>query len=678
MENLIALKYGEDALKNDKVQDYLNTVTATSNINNRGVYLINNYTHKMSKTTILSLIDTIRKNELIVAGGGCLFLPHKQKRNLLIEFIIMIMGKRAAAKKARRQYDKGTEGWITLNRAQNSFKLIINSLYGCLGYPGFILFNIFIAESITTGGKHIITSAIGGVENFLGDGCYFVNESDMLNVVNNIHSEYKRKVGEVGFEAATIALLSENLDVDELHKIVTMRYLEHCKFVISKTTSDNIVGIFKGMCISELLMFYYKNNLMAFNNLSVMKEKYKTLVEVNGELTFCEIESYNPEAVPMVEDIWKMLNLMVHYNYPIYDRMRKAAYLNKRRSLYTDTDSVFVSVDEYVKYIIGLNPNVDMDEFGLRFTAANISLTYVNKMIAATMKTFYRSMNTADDYGWRLNMKNEFFFQRILFVDKKKRYISLALLQEGQALFDKKGNRGLPEVKGFDFIKANVKPRTREFYETLCIKDIIRAESINPIKVFSKVMGYRKFMYDAIMTGNMEFFKQANVKIMEHYKKPYSTQGICAILIWNALYPEKHLELPTDVNIVPIKQLTFPKPPKSKVDIANGVMPKLYKKTPLDITNIRWYANKHPDAYKRLYNSFYGSENPLLRHMNISYVAIPKNLDYELPEFITDLIDTDKIIDDNIQLITPVLMTLGIQSFQLSSTKEAITNMLEI
>ena len=180
------------------------------------------------------------------------------------------------------------------------------------------------------------------------------------------------------------------------------------------------------------------------------------------------------------------------------------------------------------------------------------------------------------------------------------------------------------------------------------------------------------------MTGNMEFFKQANVKKPEYYKNPYSTQGVCAIMLWNALCPEYAIHFPSDVNIVPIKDLTYEKPSKKNKTGDAGLTRLISDKNPTDFRMIKWYSEKYPEAYDNLYNNIYTSGNPLIRHMNLSSIAIPKNLDVELPEYITELFDVSSIINDTISLILPILKGVGVNSFQVTSTQEYMSNMISL
>ena len=463
MTELIRLHYDKEQIGDKRIEEHLNKIIENSLVD-RKLLLINNYTHKVSRVTILQLIELIRNNRLICAGGGCLFLQHGQKENILMDWLLSSMEGRKIAKAKRKLYPKGSEEWAEWDRTQLAWKLLVNSAYGVLGYPGFILFNIFLAEAITNQGRHIITSAINAIENFLGDNMAYENPAEIYHMIQNIHSEYMNRCrGSISNDA--IELFSRNMDLSSLAQKCTARYLKHAIFPYDKNLVNSLHEIFSRMDTGELLLMYFKNNFMEFSRLDFMKEKIKLLILMNGPLAFCEDGSYGrgdtkeeqeesrKDILKVLYDIWDMYDLFVHYNYPVFDRIQKAMYLDKTRSLYTDTDSVFVSLDEFCRFIkseVFASPEeakMSMDD--LNFTAANVTLSIANRMIDASMKTLCYSINVTPEYAKLLNMKNEFFFSRIMFSDVKKRYVSLAMLQEGQKLYDlQTGHTGLPEIKG--------------------------------------------------------------------------------------------------------------------------------------------------------------------------------------------------------------------------------------
>ena len=551
MTKLLKMKYGDKFTKSE-INDKLDKIIK-KDLKNQNVTVFNNYTNTAVRTNILDLTDSIEANHLIITGGGCLFLPHGTKPNILIDFILEIMKRRKDAKKMRKNFEKGSDGWLKWDIAQLLNKLVINSLYGCMGYPGFLLYNVFTAEAITSEGRFIITTAINCIEAFLGNAFYFVDESELTHYIYNIHTEYK-KYGELDVS---------KFGVNDYLPLVYDRLIEKSKFTMTDKMKANLLDMLTGKPQGELALLYYKNNLLEFSKLDFVKAKFKYIIENNGLLSFCEMDLLkNDEMRQVTKSIWDLYEVFVLYNYPINDKIRKAMYLPKTRALYTDTDSVFVSVCHLVDYIKndvlhGNNPMASDND--LTFTSVNLMLIFINIAVDRYLKTLCYSTNIEPEYAEKLGMKNEFYLKRILFVEKKKRYISLSILQEGQLLG--KG-RGKPEIKGFEFVKSNTKPYLRDFYTQLATDEILEADEISPSRIFKKMAQLKSDIEYGMSHGDSKFYKQAKVKTPDNYKNPFSTQGITAVMLWNAICPTMAIELPADVNIVPIKSLRLPKPPE--------------------------------------------------------------------------------------------------------------------
>lgn len=660
MTKLLKMKYGNKFSKTE-LSDKLDHII-DKNLKNPSVSVFNNYTNESTRSTILELTDFIEDNHIIITGGGCLFLPHGTKPNILIDFIMEIMKRRKDAKKMRKNYDKGTANWLRWDIAQLLNKLVINSLYGCMGYPGFALYNVFTAEAITAQGRHIITTAINMVEGFVGSAFYFADENELMHYMYNVHEEYKR-YGDLDVSA---------FGVSDYLPLVYDKLINNSKFTMSDQLRNSIHQMLIDKSQGELALLYYKNNLLEFSRLDVIKAKFKYVVENNGLLSFCEMDLLkNDEMRKVVKDIWDLYEVFVLYNYPVNDRIRKAMYLPKTRALYTDTDSVFVSVFHLVDYMKndvfhGNNPMASDND--LTFTSVNLMLIFINIAIDRALKTLCSSTNIEPDWAVKLGMKNEFYLKRILFMEKKKRYISLSVLQEGQLL----GNgRGLPEIKGIEFIKSNTKPYLREFYTKLSTEEILESENINPNKIFKKMAQLKADIEYGMSHGDSKFYKQAKVKTPDNYKNPFSTQGVTAVMLWNTICPDMQIELPADVNIVPIKSLKQDKPKQNTPT-------QMVTADPLKNKHIAELAEKHPEVYDRLYKGIYMNENPLIRYMNLTSIALPKNTDMEIPQYVFELINYDDIVTNSIQLYLPVMESLGIHSVPTTANTSHMTNIIQL
>ena len=658
MSKLLKMKYGNKYSKTE-INDKLDGIIKT-HLNDRHVSVFNNYTDASTRTTILGLTDFIESNKIIITGGGCLFMPHNTKPNILIEFILEIMKRRKDAKKMRKNFDKGSDGWLKWDIAQLLNKLVINSLYGCMGYPGFLLYNVFTAEAITAQGRHIITTAINMVEGFLGAAFYYVDENELSHYLYNIHEEYKR-YGDLDVSS---------FGVTDYLPLAYDKLINMSKFTMSDKQKNNLLDMLTGKPQGELALIYYKNNLLEFSRLDIVKAKFKYIIENNGLLSFCEMDLLKDDEMRKVtKDIWDLYEVFVLYNYPVNDRIRKAMYLPKTRALYTDTDSVFVSVYHLVDYVKndvlhGNNPMASDND--LTFTSVNLMLIFINIAIDRALKTLCSSTNIEPEYGLKLGMKNEFYLKRILFMEKKKRYISLSVLQEGQLLG---GGKGKPEIKGIEFIKSNTKPYLREFYTKLATEEILETENISPNRIFKKMAQLKSDIEYGMSHGDSKFYKQSKVKTPENYKNPFSTQGITAVMLWNAICPDKQIELPADVNIVPIKSLKQDKP-KDDTKVAEF--------DPCKNKNIAEIAENYPEVYERLCKEIYSNPNPLIRYMNMSSIALPKNTDIDIPQYIFDLINYDDIVTNSIQLFLPVMESLGIHSVPTTANTSHMTNIIQL
>ena len=365
-----------------------------------------------------------------------------------------------------------------------------------------------------------------------------------------------------------------------------------------------------------------------------------------------------------IEDIWEFYRVFVLYDYPIFDRVRKAMYTDRNNVLYVDTDSNFLGLNEWVGFVKNeiLENQFNKDEKEINFIAVNLMALFLSDVIDHGLQSLAKHMNVTKQYAQRLNMKNEFYLDRIIFTKAKKRYISNSILQEGQLL--NKG-MGLPDIKGFDFKKAGTKPYLRDIYTNICLNDILRAEEIDVEDVYMKVLQVKDDIEESIHKGESTFFKQASVQILEHYKNPYSTQGITSVLLWNALCPQYAMELPTDCDIVPIKELTGPKMENGKMRWANESF-------------VMEFRERFPKEYDILNREFYNNSNELIRTMGLKSIAKPKNNDIELPSWFSFIMDGEKVVMDALNLIDPVLKSLGLNSLKTNASTEYITNIIDL
>lgn len=654
MTRSIREAYGQK-LSQDKIDAYLNRRIAETGRNPK-IVLVNNYLNREVKTDLLELINYIEGQQLIVGGEGCLFMQHSEdpdEEHVVSRFITFNKKKRNEFKAARKKYQKGTLDWIMCDLGQNNKKLKNNGLYGCLGCATFVLFNKFIAESVTNGGRQIICTATMTFENFLGVDVRYNYENEVFTFIHRVRDEIKSKYPN-GLDCSTFYF--ENLRSKTKEKLIG-----RCAFPVTTEFAWSVEAILDNCSLDELVILYYKNNFLEFSKTPVIKTKLKYIMSHIDKLRSPdikyndpEINQISPEIVAEIDALCEFYETFVMYTDPMFDRVRKSMFSDRDKVLYTDTDSTFLALNEWVTYIKEevLQNHYSIEELEMNFVAVNV-LTYIlNTVIAKGLMALCRGMNITEKWGLILTMKNEFYLAMIVFTNAKKRYISDAVLQEGVLLIDKKtGEIGYPEIKGFDFKKAVVKPFVTNYFTNLSIYDILRADNIRVDKVYMKLMDLKKNIEESIMSGSHEYYKQAKVQLIEQYKKPYQVQGIRAVLLWNCIFEDMQMELPVDCDIVPIRTIS-------------------------DKKGRIWLMDNFPDIYKKVERDFFNSPNELIRNMELKVIGLPKN-NTELPEWFFELVDKEKIVSDILSLYYPIMESLGMNISKMGK-KTHLTNMVDL
>ena len=256
---------------------------------------------------------------------------------------------------------------------------------------------------------------------------------------------------------------------------------------------------------------------------------------------------------------------------------------------------------------------------------------YISKTLSDCISTF------------RLNMKNEFFYLRMILTSRKKSYCGLIRLREGKELIPEK-----PDNKGLQFIKSTAAPETKEYFKKLT-KDILYKKNISTTYVLSKVKEFGDFIENDINQGNKTFLNPLSVKDPEAYEKPFRNQGIRGVYVWNCVYPDMQIDLPDKVTIAKVKMET---------------RDEILKLKCID-----------SEIYEVLMKSVFDNYDCPFRDKGISVIAIPSNID-SVPEWIRYFIDKDKIVNDNLSKFYMIMESLGIKLLDTRSNDTHYSNIV--
>lgn len=672
IEDTLALQIDRDKYEIDfkELDDQLNQIIR-NRFKDRAATLHNNYTNKNVRTSLTQMASCVLDKMCVLGGDACLFYRHAASLSMNAPIIAELRSRRDYAKKQRKQFEKDSPGFIHWDTVQKNVKIIINSLYGVMGYHGFHFYNVNLAKSITATGRCIISTASCGYENFISNNIKFISFSEMVHYINNIVRD---------FEEDYPKYLNLFAQVDMVKPDDVMEHLrQKSAFKYTNDQALHLAKIITGLHPDCLKMVYYKNNIEAFNSTPVMKRIVRELFDRVQVLTLGDRYAFeNPEktgtictidAYDKFRDMLDAYRVMVQYNYPTYDCVRRTRYTNKKAVLYIDTDSNFIGLDPFVRYIRDdVYGRVDGDPNNFVFKICSVYTMLLSDVVARNFVYFYKMRNIVEEYGKILAMKNEFYFTRMAFANVKKRYFGWMMLQEGQLIKD---GRGALEIKGFDFIKAGTKATIRNKYSDF-VTQILHSDHINIRGMIDEALEFKEQMRNEVLSGDTSYFKQTTVSIPEHYKHPYSIQGIKGILVWNAINPEETMDLPAPVDIVPItlsrgfthKRVDTlisygPRPSENpNFNSTADAMPELYK-----------FAKDYPDRYENFYNDILKNPIDEVNQMEFSVIAKPRHYNGDLPAWFKSIIDTDKIVFDAVSLLTPVLQSTGIKSSKVGKTK---------
>jgi hypothetical protein len=540
-----------------------------------------------------------------------------------------------------------------------------------MGYPGFPFYNVNLAKSITATGRCIISTASCGYENFIANNIKFVNFAEVIHYINNVAREFEEEYPQ------HVALFAQ-LDIVE-PELVVEHLREKSAFKYTDAEAMNIAKILSRLDMNCVKMLYYKNNISAFNSTPLMMRLIKQLFDSIDKLTLGDPYAFeNPEATgtilkPGAYDTYKdfilAYRVMVQYNYPTYDCVRRTRYTDKKAVLYIDTDSNFIGLDPFVRFVCDKVYNGIYSDFdNMRYKISSVYTMVMSDVVARNFVKFTEMRNISPKYGKILAMKNEFFFTRMAFASVKKRYFGWMMIQEGKLILD---GKGALEIKGFDFIKAGTKDTIRNKYNDF-VTQILHSPHINIRAMIDEALEFKEEMRLEVLSGDTSYFKQTTVSLPEHYKMPYSQQGIKGVLIWNAINTESTLDLPAPVDIVPItlaKGYT-----KNRIHAI-----KVYGPKPLDnpefdtiassMPEILRFAKNYPERYANFWHNVLDSDILEIMNMEFNVIAKPRHYNGDLPDWFKSIIDTEKIVYDAVSLLTPVLQATGIKSSKVGKSK---------
>lgn len=461
--------------------------------------------------------------------------------------------------------------------------------------------------------------------------------------------------------------------------------------IINKSENDKIIlkQIISNMCDQDKKFIYYKNNLLEFisDHINVLNLYRSIFLNVNNYEYFTDddweknIKRYgftkeqfgskkkwdsfvnkeyfmDPNDVPdsIKDDVEELSNILMKYIYVPYmpfDRIYRLKNFKRRCVTVIDTDSNILALDTFVNYTLDhvLTSNYGREKMNNVFIAVNTITYIITKVVTDILLLYGKYANIPEEYRPSLNMKNEFFFSKLVIGKSKKRYLSKVLLREGNLMKKPK-----TDIKGFDFVKASCSEESEAFYTEL-IDKYIMGEQIDVVGLRNALQEYANSIYDRLKSGDTSLLPLGSAKDIDAYKQPESNQVVKGMLTWNMLYPDDEIEIPSKPSLLKLR---------------------IYKES--DLERIK---DSYPYEYQVLKDGIFhdtsgffikhksrknskGEEKDVISEAGCTVLCIPPNR--KIPEWCIDYIDYTTVIDNILGPFKSIIEILGIQNISVGKS----------
>lgn len=604
-----------------------------SHINNPRAVIVNDYNDDAEVSTdLLTIWDWKKSAKPICAGNGTFFRNQDQASSPIEDVIVGRIGARKTYQKTRDTYEDNKNGYEYqyFDMMQKEAKIKINAIYGSFGAVTFQLYNIYTAAATTGTAQSLISTTAISFEAFLSDNAKFRSIDEFIVYIDYILQEDRK----IPIDDVPIIIDREK---------VFNRLWEHFLWEKEKTDShkDIIKEVLKNCTPEQLTMIYYKNNLYEFSNTPIVQSMLRNIFHKTTEFR-------NPNKTPDViaDDLkllWDYMSEFVFYNHAYTERINRLVNYRRQSVIIIDTDSNMINIEPWVMYLKGCiwdSSDSLMNDEDKLYASVNTLAYLVTQMVRSLLDKYCKDCNILPRYHSRINMKNEYYYGKMLLADVKKRYAALTRLQEGKQI--RRGDKQELDVKGYDFRKAGVNEEISSKLYSILLDDIMRPEEINISTILSKMDYIEHEIRESLRHGERTYLLRMNCKTPMAYSEPESMGAVQSVDLWNVMYPFNEISVPDKLDVVLLKE----------------------------VKEQEWItvANKYPDEVERVVKYiFHGPNGKRYQEKGLKYLALPNNGE-PIPEIILPFIDVDRIITRNTGTFEPVLTALGLPFMSASSS----------
>lgn len=584
----------------------------SKNFKDKEVEISNNVKDEYYESTLLDTVEFVyySKTKPIITAFNTLFHNHHRVENIPTAFLDNLKTKRDAYKHEMYQYINDMENqhlFRDRNGRQLIMKLIANSYYGAFGMSAFHFFNKLMGPSVTAQGRQLISASILGFEAFLNANYTFETFDDLTNFLNNIFKE----------ECDDEIVLEVDYQINA--GLIIKKYLSKCKFTLKDSHRDYLEMVIHDELPETLLQkLYFKNNLFAFFEVPLISEIIRDELIVEG---FYNANKPPKEIEESLYGISDYIRYFVGYPYPYPLKTKTASTMERDVVLVCDTDSNFLYVYKWLELVTNLlGEDIEEIEDKRRASIVSVLTFFVTQFVDEIFKILCTNSNVPPEHHYRINMKSEFHYKRVILTKNKKSYAGLILSKEGSLLEKPKF-----DIKGIPIKKTTTPRPARLFFGHMLEERMLKSPTINIKEIYQEYHGFSKHINQDLREGNTYYLKTGVFKNLKVYKKPYTLQAARAWLTWNALFINEYMGEYSSFKILELNDKIPPVMiPSGKKDAEGKPILKFNDEFPEFVR--KEFGEDVEANLMKLYD-----EHPGLKKYGFTHIAIPMHID-RIPE----------------------------------------------
>lgn len=619
-----------------------------------------------------TLINVFGPKQKLLGANGTLMDNHEENPAPTLILIDILKSDRKVFKAAMlKAKGEGNDDEEAANlRESNAIKIVNNAIYGNQAMEGSLLANIDSAQLITTQAKNETTEMAWNMEKLLNHNLCFESFNECLLYIKNtitIDDVLQGRINEFKH------LIDYYPTIEDLKD----RYQEMIETAEDPSLFDTSIAyqIIDYLTEDERLLFYYKNNFITFleKNPKVLDLITEAIVS-QSEIDLNEIDKLPrsdpkfkelllvtnikeiPEPYKSSADVFiKVMNTFVTNVVPTHERVYKYGKSKRRAIILTDTDSLVLTTRPVVTFFRDrFKDKTDVNSQYFKLKVTMFIGTYLTNVLQQACYMFAKSLNVPERYIPIVDFKNEFYFSRLVIYPKvKKNYVADNIVQEGNLI---PINKRI-SYTGIKTVSGELNPIiTKRIKEEIIEKLIVRNEKIDTIEIFKKIKEMQNEVRKEIRMGNKHLGKQIKFRGSGQYGSEILEQAKPrACVTWNRIYPEYEIGMGDTVYYYQTTVLTLSDARKQIHDLS------ILKKVEDEIFNINKKYKKTKD----------------FSNFGLKFICVPKaGLPDTLPDWLIEIIDIDKLLEDTFKIITELLPGLNLNLSKAKGERRIISPIL--